>query len=725
MTILTRLAVSVGLLAAVVWAVWSISNPTDIAEAISHLTWQLIATIIVLLALGIFLSSLRLKLLALDQGYSLSIQDAMLALTVGQLVGSFFFQMVGQFIGRTAVFARRGIPAAASVVLFAYERFFAVLVSFGLAASGAIYLFGGIHLDLSAGGGSLIRLGIGLMAAIGAGAAFAWRESAASLLDNMSARHLMKGLRNGGLSLAIQLTTLAAYVLIGRALSPGVPLPAIVAASCIIMFAASLPVSLGGWGLREMSALFVLQAIHFSAAAALIVGLVIGVLSLVVLGTVASLLALLDNPSLDASIGAAERPPDYGIVLDWLLPIAAASAVFFQIYIPTPSGRINVNLADPIVIICGGLFVLRHISLGWPQWRVPSVNVYILLTSIVVALSFVHGLAVFGYTQWAFTNRTVGWIMLLCYAAAGALIVQRARWSGLEVLLSTIVATAVAVTLVDGAGLVFSRLQDYTLLDEVERISGFSQNPNAFGFMMLMALAAVMALGRQKQLSVSMLVIVTLGLFASQSRAALVAAPVMVALAAWCGVGLRPILQAFAVATSVAGAFYFAPSLHSFLLEASAAAAINLPSGNLPPVYDGPPDVERLSTVKDGITMFLAHPIFGAGLGAYAYERLHRDGYVQVIHSTPIWLLAETGIAGAAVFAAAAFRILRTEWTRRTEPAALLILLVLCALGIMSIFHELLYQRALWLVLGAALALPPLFADAQVGPSGQTRAVDL
>jgi len=185
--------------------------------------------------------------------------------------------MVGQFIGRTAVFARRGIPAAASVVLFAYERFFAVLVSFGLAASGAIYLFGGIHLDLSAGGGSLIRLGIGLMAAIGAGAAFAWRESAASLLDNMSARHLMKGLRNGGLSLAIQLTTLAAYVLIGRALSPGVPLPAIVAASCIIMFAASLPVSLGGWGLREMSALFVLQAIHFSAAAALIVGLVIGV----------------------------------------------------------------------------------------------------------------------------------------------------------------------------------------------------------------------------------------------------------------------------------------------------------------------------------------------------------------------------------------------------------------------------------------------------------------
>jgi O-antigen ligase len=715
MTTFIRIVVSVALLAAVAGAVWATSNPSDVAEAISQLKWPLIVAVIALLAIGVLLASLRLKLIAADQGYALSIRDAMMALTVGQLVGNLFFQIAGQLVGRTAVFARRGIPPAASFVLFAYERFFALLISFGLAVWGAIYLFGGVHLDLSSGGESLVRLSLGLAAAIGAGAVVAWRKVVVSFFEDFTSRHVMRALRNGVLSLSIQLTTLAAYVLLGMTLSPGVDTSMLVAASCIIMFAASLPISLGGWGLREMSAVFVLQTIDFSAAAALLVGLIVGVLSIVVLGVTAALLALMDRKGTDATMTVSTATtPDYGAALDWIVPIAAATAVFFQIYVPTNEGRINVNLADPLVLVGGALFALRGLSIGWSQWRVPGLSGSVLLATAVVILSFLHGVAVFGYTEWAFTNRTLGWAMLLCYAATGALIVQRAHWVGIEVLLLTIIAAAAAVTVVAGIDLASVRLEDSSVADDVERMAGFSQNPNAFAFVLLMALAATLALARHERLRFGMLVVIILGLVASQSRAAYATAPVIVAIAVWCGVALRPVLRAVAVAFSIVGVFYLFPLFHTFVLDALAAPAT---PGDLPPLEDGPGDFERLRTVKEGLKMFLAHPIFGAGLGAYAYERLQADGYVQVIHSTPIWLLAETGLAGFAVFMTAAYRIVKAEWARRTEPVGLLILLVLSAMAVMSVVHELLYQRTFWLVLGAALALPVEASDDRQAPS--------
>ena len=82
-----------------------------------------------------------------------------------------------------------------------------------------------------------------------------------------------------------------------------------------------------------------------------------------------------------------------------------------------------------------------------------------------------------------------------------------------------------------------------------------------------------------------------------------------------------------------------------------------------------------------------------------------------------MWLLAETGLVGFAVFAAAALRLLAEAVWRRAEPAALMLLLTLCAFGVISMAHEMLYQRAVWLLLGAMLAVPALAASPAVGRS--------
>ncbi len=68
-------------------------------------------------------------------------------------------------------------------------------------------------------------------------------------------------------------------------------------------------------------------------------------------------------------------------------------------------------------------------------------------------------------------------------------------------------------------------------------------------------------------------------------------------------------------------------------------------------------------------------------LGAYIDEQIRTTGVPLVIHSTPVWLLAETGLIGFAVFMASAYRLFVSALPRSGEPAALLVLLILSCIG--------------------------------------------
>ena len=82
--------------------------------------------------------------------------------------------------------------------------------------------------------------------------------------------------------------------------------------------------------------------------------------------------------------------------------------------------------------------------------------------------------------------------------------------------------------------------------------------------------------------------------------------------------------------------------------------------------------------------MFLSHPLFGAGLGAFIGEQVRATGTPLIIHSTPVWLLAETGLVGFAVFFAAAWRIVSAEWPRRAARPARFLILIFGVLALMS-----------------------------------------
>ncbi|MEC7475640.1 MAG: O-antigen ligase family protein, partial [Pseudomonadota bacterium] len=116
----------------------------------------------------------------------------------------------------------------------------------------------------------------------------------------------------------------------------------------------------------------------------------------------------------------------------------------------------------------------------------------------------------------------------------------------------------------------------------------------------------------------------------------------------------------------------------------------------------------RADTFKSGLNLFLANPIFGAGLGAGI-----RDTGL-VIHNLYLWILGEMGLIGAMLclpLAVAFKRMFVKTFADKTYPLqdrgqlhALIIFVIIC--GGFSIVQDVAYQRILWLLVGFIMANP-------------------
>ena len=304
----------IALVGVVVW-VASASNLSPLADALAKLSWLTSAMVFALFVVATLLSSLRLWLIARDVGSPISGRDATAALSFGTLAGAVFFQIMGQTIARSALLARRGTPVAATLVISAYERAIAVLVSLLLGALGACYLFGKLSFDVSQGGGELLKIiGAGCLTIL-AGAYLGWgRYAAQRLRATLTTKFWRRGARSVAVSVAIQLCTMTAYLVAALALEPSLRIVDVAAASAVVMLVSSLPISLAGWGIREVSAVLALGAIGMPSEKAFLVALLIGVLSLSALAVVMAATFVSNTARQNKLVPAIEplRRPDFG-----------------------------------------------------------------------------------------------------------------------------------------------------------------------------------------------------------------------------------------------------------------------------------------------------------------------------------------------------------------------------------------------------------------------------
>jgi uncharacterized membrane protein YbhN (UPF0104 family) len=228
-----------------------------------------------------------------------------------------------------------GVPPLVNTSIAAYEKILLAAVSGTLALTGAFLLMEWDHAMQLVGELSLTQVavagvcGYGLSLALGGGA-----FERGLLRGTLRWSRLFQLLETLGTTLLGQGVMLSCFVLGFHAVAPQVATAELFAAAAVVSFAASLPLSVGGWGAREVAAVYCLGKLGVPAPDALAASIVIGLCSTAVLLATVPLLR-------QGRIGAPRRaagaipPAHMEKIASWLLGTVMAVAVFSRCMFPS------------------------------------------------------------------------------------------------------------------------------------------------------------------------------------------------------------------------------------------------------------------------------------------------------------------------------------------------------------------------------------------------------
>jgi O-antigen ligase len=117
-----------------------------------------------------------------------------------------------------------------------------------------------------------------------------------------------------------------------------------------------------------------------------------------------------------------------------------------------------------------------------------------------------------------------------------------------------------------------------------------------------------------------------------------------------------------------------------------------------------------MSVTVAAFQMWRESPLSGVGLGTFFHEQVAAGvKQPQLIHTSGLWLLTETGLLG--VLLVGGFG-LYSLWLllKRPEPICRAMIGVITVFVVGSIGNELMYQRYFWFLLGFALAAAKLYS---------------
>jgi hypothetical protein len=671
----------------------------------------------ILLAANFLLAFVRFEWTLGALGVTMDRRTSAYAFSLGNLASQFLLNIIGQSLTRAVVLQTSGVPMSATVAATYIERLI-VLATVGIgAAVAALLLFGSFGFELHSGGAYLLSVVLGMLVVL----AFAGTRGLSSAI---SRDELRAAVRTTGrlapafaISLAAHLAMFGAYVVLVLAFAPDIGFAKLAPAIVIVMFAAGLPVSWAGWGLREFSAVYAFSAIGLPGEAAVIVAVTVGAVSLlialaaggaVVVDSWMRPTARLSARSTKDGLAGALAPSDP--LLLWTIAILAACLIFFQLRVPTGAGEITVNAADPFALTAlffAAVFAWtdRFLQL-FPRpviWSVCG------LAAVLVVGLFVAWLGP-GVSEWALLNRILGFLVLLGYAAVPALVVLISGERGRVILADTFVTAAVVIGAVQ---LLAYAVHLYVmplpldffgyLFAKNGQLEGYAQNPNAFAFQLLMAASVLMAMSPSKLARPAFLRwifsagVIFLAVMAARSRAGILCALTAIALP----IGLRRLsgrtlvtwkslaISLLAVVLLVVLAVEFRGTIDRLVIEPFNSA--------WRPGADES-DALRWQSIVLGFRSWLEHPVFGNGLGAFLVKRDVAGLPLVVVHSVPVWFLAEMGVLGLTGYAF--FLVTLLHWgisaMRRQEARAPGLLVILAIFVLMGLVHDIFFQRTFW-----------------------------
>lgn len=401
-------------------------------------------------------------------------------------------------------------------------------------------------------------------------------------------------------------------------------------------------------------------------------------------------------------------------------------AIQIQMTIGTSNGAIGlrVNLGD-IILPFAGVLVLGTLltkKTCWPRWRMPLGLFWPAILSMLICFAMWNGHRITGeWSQWAIINKFIGWFVLMAYFALGAWAATNFGEKPLTVLLKVFLLTSIIIS---SGHLLYIILPSIGLIPAhpYYQLTGFMGNRNAMGLLLIMTFSLLIVPAAANQSIIhpwiyrGFMAILPLIVIYNESRAVWVAflIPVIGVIFFFKQKGIKTLAL-----PAIALIFTF---LALTALDRADITIKELRSGDVfvshndGTIYAG--DYQRLRVLSDSIDFLKEHPVTGIGLGSFLYLQKEKYGESEtvalgIIDSTPLWITTEFGAIGATAFCLFYFFVIYTlskanKGNLKKNPYDALrisLLLFLLAFGVMSIFHELLYTRFVWLLLGMALAV--------------------
>lgn len=418
-----------------------------------------------------------------------------------------------------------------------------------------------------------------------------------------------------------------------------------------------------------------------------------------------------------------QRSPGAGIVA--MLGVAVAVGVQILTTIHVGSTPARVAIADLLVPVgaLAAAAVFFASGMRRPRWVVAHLDLMLLGFLVWLGVSCLIGWQRSGtFIAWAWGPKFVGFGVLIAYLLLGALVAEaggKARERAVLAFLATSWAIALSALVrffieINGA-LPFGPM--------AFRPVGFSDNPNAFAFLigtalLLQLLAGPTVTGASRALAALGLAAMLAALFLTGSRSVylgfVIAAPAIVFFHRrldWrtilLGASLAPILV-----------FAATQDLALFRSVESAAAAVADPLAYATRnaiVLDGGVS-ERIETTRMALALWREAPLFGVGVGGFMHHYAQTTGGgLFALHTSALWLLVETGIVGLVFFSAmfvALFWGVQMRARREGDGVSAALCAILLFAAGASIGTEIIYQRQLWFVMGLTAAYPGAWSAA-------------
>jgi uncharacterized membrane protein YbhN (UPF0104 family) len=647
---------------------------------------------------------------------SINIIDAFKGCIAGNLAGLIFIPVIGQVLGRQIALKKFNIPPIMQVTIAVYEKLVITLISISVTFISAVYIFGYTIAAELFNKFKLFEISFSLIIALII-SLFFWNNQKIFffwLKSKFDWKNFLKISQLVIVSIFGYLITILAFLFLIKVLDQNINIFEALAASAIISFFSSIPITPNGWGIRELASIAVLAKLGLDPSEALTISILYGALSMLTILIAAFLISKIKNTDklvINYSNYFNNHNISTNINIIIFLGISISAFILYQFHIDFRGIKLAINFADPLALIallvmCGNFILLRQKIV----WEIKEFNNFLLIFSALLLIAFVNGWFNVGITYWSLTGRLIGWIVLMGYLSAGYLLVFYGGEFWRDKLIQTLAFLAIFIILFQFFARLLIGIGFNIDLNISENFQGYSGNRNAFVFQLLVIISLIFGLGSSGKVFYSkdidkykiafVLGVLILGVILTGSRAGYITViTLLLFVLVWKSHWQRIIIYSIIVALLF---WLFKISLISItnnFIEINSTSIQSNISGESS-------DSKRIEVIILALKMWWESPIFGIGLGTFFARSSEYIGSAYVIHSTPLWLLTEFGLFGVLVII----------WSLRNFIVGILsdmfstevskniaIKLLIISFCVFGFFHEIFYQRIFWFGLGILL----------------------